>query len=427
MTPEFYPFADVEIKWQRRWQEARLFHVDENSDRPKFYLLEMFPYPSGRIHMGHVRNYSIGDVMARYRTMRGYNVLHPMGWDAFGLPAENAAIQNNVHPVQWTFENIQVMRQQLQRMGFSYDWSREVTTCTPEYYRWCQWLFLRFYERGLAYRKESLANWCESCQTVLANEQVEGGACWRCGNPVTQKSLEQWFFKITAYAEELLQDLDKLTGWPERVVTMQRNWIGKSTGAEIDFPLADREDKIRVFTTRPDTVYGATYMVLAPEHPLVRELSVGTPQEQAVRDFVDQVARMDKEIRTAEDIEKNGVFVGAYCINPMTQERIPIWTADYVLLEYGTGAVMAVPAHDQRDFEFARKYALPIRVVIQPPDGSLGVDQMTEAYVDPGVMVNSGMFDGTPSEEGIRKITDYMAEKGIGNHAINYRLRDWCI
>ena len=427
MNAEFFPFQKVEAKWQKRWDEKQIFKVQEDTDKPKFYLLEMFPYPSGRIHMGHVRNYSIGDVMARYQTMRGYNVLHPMGWDAFGLPAENAAIQNNRHPVDWTVSNVSTMQQQLRRMGFSYDWDREVTTCTPEYYHWCQWMFLRFYEKGLAYRKESLANWCEPCQTVLANEQVEGGDCWRCGNPVVQKSLEQWFFRITDYADELLDDLDKLTGWPERVVTMQRNWIGKSRGAEIDFPLADGGDPIRVFTTRPDTVYGATYMVLAPEHPLVQELSAGTPQEKSVTDFVEQVSRMEKEVRTAEDVEKNGVFVGAYCINPMTEEHIPIWTADYVLLEYGTGAVMAVPTHDQRDFEFARKYGLKLRVVIQPPGESLEADTMIEAYIEPGTMANSGSFDGTDSIEGIQKITDHMADRGVGQHAINYRLRDWCI
>ncbi len=427
MTTDFYPFAEVEPKWQEQWEKQKLFEVTEDTSKPKFYLLEMFPYPSGRIHMGHVRNYSIGDVIARYQTMRGYNVLHPMGWDAFGLPAENAAIQNHMHPVQWTFDNINTMRQQLRGMGFSYDWSREVTTCNPDYYQWCQWLFLRFHERGLAYRKESFANWCEPCQTVLANEQVEGGCCWRCGSPVVQKSLEQWFFKITDYAEELLQDLDQLTGWPERVVTMQRNWIGKSTGAEIDFPLVDHEGAIRVFTTRPDTIYGATYMVLAPEHPLVHPLSAGTVQAQAVDDFVRQVAQMDKEIRTADDVEKQGVFTGAYCVNPMTQERIPIWTADYVLLEYGTGAVMAVPTHDQRDFEFARKYGLTLRVVIQPPGETLDEETMTEAYVEPGIMANSGPFDGTASVEGIRRITDYMAEQGVGQHAVNYRLRDWCI
>ncbi len=421
-----YPFEQIEEKWQKYWAEQKLFTVNEDSEKPKYYQLEMFPYTSGRIHMGHVRNYSIGDVLARYRMIQGYNVLHPMGWDSFGLPAENAAIQNQIHPAKWTMENIDYMKQQLMRMGFGYDWSREVSTYSPDYYIWGQWMFLKFYERGLAYRKEAIANWCESCQTVLADEEVESGQCWRCENVVTQKTLVQWFFKTTAYSEELLEYLDKLPGWPGSVLTMQRDWIGKSVGTDIDFPIAGRDDAIRVFTTRPDTVYGATYMVLAPEHPLVKELTAPERESEATA-FIEKVARMDKEIRTAENIEKDGVFLGADCINPMTKEQIPIWIADYVLLEYGTGAIMAVPTHDQRDFEFAHKYGLPIRVVIQPPGEKLDESTMTKAYEEPGIMVNSGQFNGLDSTVGIQKITEYMASEGIGNHAVSYRLRDWCI
>ena len=421
-----YPFEQIEEKWQKYWAEQKLFTVNEDSEKPKYYQLEMFPYTSGRIHMGHVRNYSIGDVLARYRMIQGYNVLHPMGWDSFGLPAENAAIQNQIHPAKWTMENIDYMKQQLIQMGFGYDWSREVSTYSPDYYIWGQWMFLKFYERGLAYRKEAIANWCESCQTVLADEEVESGRCWRCENVVTQKTLVQWFFKTTAYSEELLEYLDKLPGWPGSVLTMQRDWIGKSVGTDIDFPIAGRDDAIRVFTTRPDTVYGATYMVLAPEHPLVKELTAPERESEATA-FIEKVARMDKEIRTAEDMEKDGVFLGAYCINPMTKEQIPIWIADYVLLEYGTGAIMAVPTHDQRDFEFSRKYGLPLRVVIQPPGEKLDESTMTEAYEEPGIMVNSGQFDGLDSTVGIQKITEYTASEGIGNHAVSYRLRDWCI
>ncbi|MBM3239046.1 leucine--tRNA ligase [Candidatus Poribacteria bacterium] len=430
-----YPFAEIEAKWQKYWDENKLFNVTEDSNNPKYYLLEQFPYPSGRLHMGHVRIYSIGDAMARYRMMQGYNVLHPMGWDSFGSPAENAAIQHKVPPAEWTQENIAYMKEQLIRLGTSYDWSREISACSPDYYKWGQWLFLRFYERGLAYRKEAAVNWCEACQTVLSNEQVEGGRCWRCDSKVTQKWLTQWFFKITAYAEELLNDLDTLPAWPESVVTMQRNWIGRSEGGEIDFPITNSDKAITVFTTRPDTIYGATYMVLAPEHPLVNEL---TPDEKRaeIKTFVDEVATEDKAIRTAEFGEKRGMFIGAYCINPMTKEQIPIWTADYVLMEYGTGAVMAVPTHDQRDFEFAKKYRLPLRVVIQPPthlcpskggDGKLDATTMTEAYTEPGIMDNSGEFNGLDSEVGKEKIADFMEARKIGKRAVNYRIRDWCI
>jgi leucyl-tRNA synthetase len=419
---------EIEAKWQQRWQQGRVFEVKEDPSRPKYYLLEMFPYPSGRIHMGHVRNYSIGDVMARYRRMRGYNVLHPMGWDAFGMPAENAAIEKRVHPAKWTFQNIDFMRTQLKRMGFSYDWSRELATCTPEYYRWNQWVFLKMYERGLAYRKKAFVNWCPFCQTVLANEQVEAGLCWRCGKEVTQKELEQWFLRITAYAEELLEGIDKLKGaWPDRVLAMQRNWIGKSYGVEVDFPLADGSKAIRIFTTRQDTLYGATFMVLAPEHPLAKELPQGTPQQEEVLAFIERQSRIEKFLRTAESTEKEGVFTGRYAVNPMTEERIPIWVANFVLMEYGTGAIMAVPAHDQRDLDFARKYDLPVRVVIQPPGRELEEETLTEAYVEEGLLVRSGPFTGMESREALEAIGRYLEERGIGKRTVNYRLRDWGI
>jgi len=353
-----YDFKEIEEKWQLCWEERKQFRVTEDPSRPKYYLLEMYPYPSGRIHMGHVRNYSIGDVVARYKRMRGYNVLHPMGWDAFGLPAENAAIENNIHPAIWTEDNIRYMRKQLKRMGFSYDWDRETASCYRDYYKWNQWFFLKMYERGLAYKRASSVNWCDSCQTVLANEQVEGGLCWRCETPVRQKQLEQWFLRITHYAEELLAGLDKLPGWPERVKVMQRNWIGKSVGVEVRFPLASGDASIPAFTTRVDTLFGATFILLSPEHPMVQKLSEETPQAQSISLFLERMSRADKISRTALDAEKEGCFTGAYAINPATGEKIPIWVANYVLLEYGTGAVMAVPAHDQRDLEFARKYGL---------------------------------------------------------------------
>ncbi|HWT82798.1 MAG TPA: leucine--tRNA ligase, partial [Candidatus Methylomirabilis sp.] len=395
-----YEFARIERKWQQVWEAQNAFVVREDETRPKYYCLEMYPYPSGKIHMGHVRNYSIGDVVARYLTMRGYNVLHPMGWDAFGFPAENAAFEHGVHPAKWTYDNIAYMKSQLHRMGFSYDWSREVTCCDPAYYRWNQWFFLKMLERGLAYRGRAPVNWCERCQSVLSNEQAEGGVCWRhTDTPVVQKELEQWFLKITAYVEELLGDLESLTGWPERVQVMQRNWIGKSVGAEVEFPLADG-GSVRIFTTRPDTLFGATFMVLAPEHPLALSLSAGTPQAPAVEAFVSRMRRADKIMRTDAATEKEGVFTGAHAINPMTQEPIPIWVANFVLMEYGTGAIMAVPAHDQRDFDFARQYGLPIRVVIQPPGEALESDTLVAAYEGEGSMVRSGVFDGMASQKG---------------------------
>lgn len=428
---EKYDPKTIETKWQKIWQDSTLFKVREAPDREKYYLLEMFPYPSGKIHMGHVRNYTIGDVVARYKRMRGYNVLHPMGWDAFGMPAENAAIANNTHPARWTYENIDTMRRQLKRMGFSYDWNREIATCRPEYYRWEQWLFLKMYEKNMAYRKESFVNWCESCQTVLANEQVEAGQCWRCGQTVRQKKLWQWFFRVTDYAEDLLEYCDRLPGWPEKVITMQKNWIGKSYGAEIRFPIENpveaAEREIPVFTTRPDTVFGATFMVLAPEHPLVSRLSRGTGQEKAVAEFVEAMAQQDRTIRSLEGLEKEGIFIGAHCINPMNQRRMPIFTANFALMEYGTGAVMSVPAHDQRDFEFARKYDQEIIVVVQPPEEPADVDAMDQAYVGDGIMVNSGPFTGMHNREAMDKITDYMETHGVGKKTVSYRLRDWGI
>lgn len=344
MTPTTYDFARVEKTWQRRWEEQELYRIDEDSSRPKYYCLEMFPYPSGRLHMGHVRNYSIGDVVARFKRMRGYNVLHPMGWDAFGLPAENAAIQHNIHPNKWTRENIEFMRRQLKQLGISYDWRREIASCNPDYYKWTQWLFLRFYERGLAYRKRASVNWCPDCATVLANEQVIQGLCERCDSVVETRELEQWFFRITDYAERLLADLEKLDGWPEKVKTMQQNWIGKSYGVEIRFPLQGRDGELAVFTTRPDTIFGATYMVIAPEHPLVETLIADSPEKESLRRFIEDVTKQDDIARTSEEGDKVGMFTGSYCINPFTQEPIPIWIGNYVLMGYGTGAIMAVPA-----------------------------------------------------------------------------------
>lgn len=431
MVDEKYNPQTIEVKWQRYWAENRLFRAKEEPQRKKYYLLEMFPYPSGKIHMGHVRNYTIGDVVARYMRMRGYNVLHPMGWDAFGMPAENAAIANKSHPARWTYDNIAAMRKQLKRMGFSYDWDREIATCTPEYYRWEQWLFLKMYARGMVYRKESFVNWCDPCQTVLANEQVEAGLCWRCGKPVRQKKLWQWFFRVTDYADDLLLYCDRLPGWPEKVITMQKNWIGKSVGAEIRFeienPADEKERVIAVFTTRPDTVFGATFMVLAPEHPLVIKLSRNTPQEQAVAEFVDRMALQDRSTKTLESYEKEGVFTGAYCVNPMTRLRMPVFTANFALMEYGTGAVMSVPAHDQRDFEFAQKYGLEVIVVVKPLDSELDEDSMTEAYVGDGILVNSGPFDGMGNKRAQNEIAKYLEKHQIGKKTVSFRLRDWGI
>jgi leucyl-tRNA synthetase len=428
MMDRKYNPQEIEEKWQKRWEEAKTFKVQEDPQKKKYYLLEMFPYPSGKIHMGHVRNYTIGDVVARYKRMKGFNVLHPMGWDAFGMPAENAAIERDIHPAMWTNENITYMRNQLKRMGFSYDWAREISTCEPEYYRWEQLFFLWMYEKGLAYKKTSAVNWCPKCQTVLANEQVESGLCWRCSSEVGEKVLEQWFFRTTAYVEELLDYCDKLTGWPERVLTMQKNWIGKSYGCEVTFPMAEGGDgDIKVFTTRQDTIYGATFMLVAAEHPLVMELIRGKPGENEVREFVEKVKKQDRLVRTSESYEKEGIFLDAYCLNPVTTRKMPIYAANFVLADYGTGCVMAVPTHDQRDFEFAKKYNLPLIVVIQNPDKPLNTETMTEAYVGEGVLVHSGPFDGTENTKAMEAIAEYLESIGRGKKTVQYRLRDWGI
>ncbi len=428
-TIDHFPYQAAEPKWQQRWQDARAFATEDDGDKPKFYCLEMFPYPSGKLHMGHLRNYAIGDVMARYYRMKGHRVLHPMGYDAFGLPAENAAIKNKVPPAKWTFNNIREMGQQQRALGLSYDWEREVATCHEGYYKWGQWLFLQFFKKGLVYRKEGMLNWCSDCHTVLANEQVVNGLCWRCDSVVVQKHMPQWFIRITDYAEELLADLDKLTDWPNKVVVMQRNWIGRSEGAEILFRVADGAqagEEIPVFTTRPDTIFGATYMVLAPEHPLVEKIISGQQQEPECRAFIDKVTQMDKTQRTDDATKKEGVFTGAYAINPVNDEKTPIWIANYVLVEYGTGAIMAVPTHDQRDFLFAKEYGLPMRLVIKPKDAEFdSADDMTEAWEGEGMMVNSQQFDGTPNQKGKKAVIAWMDEKGIGRATVNYRLRDW--
>ena len=424
-----YNHHELEEKWLKKWETGDLYRVGDFGERPGFYCLEMFPYPSGKLHMGHVRNYSIGDVVARFKTMQGYDVLHPMGWDSFGLPAENAAIKHgDIHPADWTTENINTMREQLKQLGFSYDWRREVATSHPGYYKWTQWLFLQLYNRGLAYRKRAAVNWCTSCATVLANEQVVGeGVCERCKTEVEKRELEQWFFRITDYARRLLDDLNLLEGWPEKVKIMQDHWIGRSEGTLIKFPVAGSNEEIAVFTTRPDTIFGVTYMVLAPEHPLVEKLIEGKEHAGAVRSFASRVSRLGEIVRTSADTEKEGLFTGAYCINPLNGETVPVLVANYVLYEYGTGAVMGVPAHDQRDFEFARKYGLPVRLVIKPPEKELGPETMEEAYEEEGIMFNSGIFDGLTSGKGKETVTDYLQEKGLGGRRVNYRLRDWLI
>jgi len=420
--------ARIEKKWQGLWDERQIFKTPEDSRRPKFYCLEMFPYPSGKIHMGHVRNYTIADVVARFKLMQGFNVLHPMGYDAFGQPAENAAIKHKTHPAQWTYACIDQMRGNLKRMGFSYDWSRELATCHKDYYRWNQWIFLKMFEKGLAYKKSSSVNWCPSCETTLANEEVIQGQCWRCKNDVVQKDLEQWYLKITHYAGALLEDLKKLDNWPSRVVAMQENWIGKSYGVEIYFKWQKTGEILRVFTTRPDTIFGATYVVLAPEHPSVKPLVAGTGYEQAVMDFVAKVGQMSKSMRVSGDDRKEGVFTGQYAVNPVNGEPIPVWVADYVLMEYGTGAIMAVPTHDQRDFLFAKEHCLPMRIVIQDPvRPEMSVEEMTEAYEGEGRQVRSGAFDGLPNEEGKKQIARWMEAEGKGKIAVYWRLRDWLI
>lgn len=422
-----YDFLQIENKWQKKWEENKVFKVNYDKNKPKYYCLEMFPYPSGKIHMGHVRNYAIGDVIARFKKMKGFNVLHPMGWDAFGLPAENAAIKNKIHPAKWTYSNIDYMRAQLKQLGLSYDWDREVATCDPEYYKWEQLVFLKMYEKGLIYRKKSTVNWCEDCNTVLANEQVEDGKCWRCSNEVTMKEINGWFFKITDYAEELLEYTYKLEGWPEKVLTMQRNWIGKSYGAEIDFEVKGFDRKITVFTTRPDTLFGATFMLLAPEHEMSKELIKGTSYEEEGLKFINSILKEDKISRSADNKEKKGFFTGRYVYNPLTKKEIPVYIANYILIDYGTGAVMAVPAHDQRDFEFAKKYNLEITVVINPEGQELAPENMSEAYTGQGIMVNSGKFNGISNEEAKTKITEFLEEENIGKKTVNFKLRDWGI
>jgi leucyl-tRNA synthetase len=421
-----YEPHSIEEKWQKIWEDEGVFRVEEETGKEKYYLLEMFPYPSGKIHMGHVRNYSIGDVVARYKRMRSFNVLHPMGWDAFGMPAENAAIERGLAPAKWTYDNIAYMSTQLKRLGFGYDWRREVATCDVDYYKWEQWIFLKMYEKGLVYRKNSPVNYCVKCQTVLANEQVEDGACWRCGEEVVQKELVQWFFAITRYADELNEYCDKLPGWPEKVLSMQKNWIGKSYGVEVNFTIEDGTP-LTIFTTRPDTLWGVTFMVLAPDHPRSLELAKGTAQEAAVKTFIEKVARQDKSFRGEISTAKEGVFTGRYAINPVNGGKVPIFLGNFVLMEYGTGAIMAVPAHDQRDFEFAKEYGLPVVVTIVPEGQKLDPSTMEEAYVEEGVLVDSAHFNGMKNREAILKIIDYLEEKGFGKRTINYRLKDWGI
>ncbi len=424
---ERYNFREIEQKWQKIWKDEDAFKTGEDENKEKYYVLEMFPYPSGKLHMGHVRNYSIGDAIARFKKMEGYNVLHPMGWDSFGLPAENAAIKNGTHPAVWTDSNIAEMHRQLESLGFSYDWDREVATCKEDYYRWMQWLFIQFYKKGLAYKKENPVNWCPSCQTVLANEQVVEGCCERCKTPVTKKRLSQWYLRITDYADRLLKDLDQLEGWPEKVKIMQKNWIGRSEGAEVVFKIADTDKEVTVYTTRPDTLYGATFMVFSPEHPYVTELTNGTPYEAETQAYIEECKHKSEIERTSLTKEKTGVFIGQYGINPVNGKKIPIYISDYVLMDYGTGAIMAVPAHDQRDFEFAKKFGIDIIPVVDTGDASVDYDNLTEAVPGDGTMINSGEFDGMNNKEAIKAVTARLEEKGVGKKTINYKLRDWLI
>ncbi|MCF7861371.1 leucine--tRNA ligase [Candidatus Woesearchaeota archaeon] len=424
-------YYEMAKKWQKRWEESKVFKSKADKSKKKFYCLEMYPYPSGKLHIGHVRNYSIGDSYARYKRMKGFNVLYPMGYDAFGLPAENAAIKNKIHPGEWTLDSMASMRKQQKELGFSYDWDREIASLQPEYYKWNQWIFTQMYKKGLAYRKAASINWCPGCNTVLANEQVEDGKCWRCKSEVDQKKLEQWFLKITDYADELLKDLDKLDEWPEKVKIMQKNWIGRSEGVTLKFDVVDENgtniDEIETFTTRADTVYGITYLVLAAEHPKAIEWTKGTEYEEKVKEFIKKVKKQTIIERTAEGKEKNGIFIGKYFINPFTSEKCPLWIADYALYEYGTGAVMAVPAHDQRDFEFAKKYDLPIKVVINPDSFDLDAQKMNRAYAEDGTMVNSQGFNGMHNRDALDDIKKLAKEKGWGEPTINFKLKDWLI
>jgi len=424
---ETYNFSKIEKKWQELWEKKKYFKAKVDDKKPKYYVLEMFPYPSGEPHMGHVKNYVIGDVVARYKYFQGYNILHPMGWDAFGLPAENAAIKNQIHPSVWTKNNIQKMKNTLIKMGISYDWDREISTCQPDYYKWTQWIFLQLFKNGLAYKEKAVVNWCPSCSTVLANEQVVEGECERCGTEVIKKELSQWFFKITEYAQRLLDDIESLEEWPEKVLTMQRNWIGRSEGARVDFAVKGSDKVIPVFTTRPDTLYGVTYFLLAPEHPLVDELIEDSEYKSEINKFRKTVEKESAVDRISAVMEKRGRFTGKYVINPMNGEEVPIWLANYVLMGYGTGAVMAVPAHDQRDFEFAKKFQLPIRVVIQPEGENISSEEMEAAFEAKGVMVNSGKYNGLPSAKALEMMIDFLKKNASGKDEINYRLRDWLI
>lgn len=422
-----YYFEEIEKKWQQVWSDEHAFKTVDDETKEKYYVLEMFPYPSGKLHMGHVRNYSIGDAIARFKKMKGYNVLHPMGWDSFGLPAENAAIKNGIHPAIWTDSNIAEMHKQLAGLGFSYDWDREVATCKDDYYRWMQWLFIQFQKKGLAYKKENPVNWCPSCRTVLANEQVVEGCCERCHTPVTKKHLSQWYLKITDYANRLLEELDTLDGWPNKVKLMQKNWIGKSTGAQIRFAIDGTDRELEVFTTRCDTVYGVTFMVMAPEHPYVTELTKGTEYEQATNDYIDECTHKSEIERVSLTKEKTGVFIGHYCVNPFNDKKIPIYISDYVMMDYGTGAVMAVPAHDQRDFEFARKFGLDIVPVVDVEDPAVDLNNLESAAPAEGRLINSGEFNGMDNLKAIPRIIDFIEDKRIGQKTVNYKLRDWLI
>lgn len=422
-----YVAQDIEKKWQAYWLENGVFKTEYDESKEKYYVLEMFPYPSGNLHMGHVRNYSIGDVVARFKKMKGFNVLHPMGWDAFGMPAENAAIKHGIAPKTWTLDNIKNMKRQQQALGLSYDWDREVATCKEDYYRWTQWLFQQFYKKGLAYKKEAKVNWCEHCHTVLANEQVIDGLCWRCDNKVEKKDLKQWFLKITDYADRLLADLDTLEHWPDRVKTMQRNWIGRSEGAQFAFEIPAINKSVEVYTTRVDTIFGVSYIVLAPEHPYVQELIANAANKDELDAFIYRIRNLNEIDRTSTDVEKEGLFTGAYAKHPITGKDVPIWIANYVLVDYGTGAVMGVPAHDERDYKFAKKYDLPINWVVQNEAQDLDFAAQTDAYHEDGILVNSGDFTGMTSADAREALCKYFEEKGIGAKKVNYRLRDWLI
>ncbi|WP_289088688.1 leucine--tRNA ligase [uncultured Veillonella sp.] len=424
---ERYVAQDIEKKWQAYWLENGVFKTEYDESKEKYYVLEMFPYPSGNLHMGHVRNYSIGDVVARFKKMKGFNVLHPMGWDAFGMPAENAAIKHGIAPKTWTLDNIENMKRQQQALGLSYDWDREVATCKEDYYRWTQWLFQQFYKKGLAYKKEAKVNWCEHCHTVLANEQVIDGLCWRCDNKVEKKDLKQWFLKITDYADRLLADLDTLDHWPDRVKTMQRNWIGRSEGAQFAFEIPAINKSVEVYTTRVDTIFGVSYIVLAPEHPYVQELIANADNKDELDAFIYRIRNLNEIDRTSTDVEKEGLFTGAYAKHPITGKDVPIWIANYVLVDYGTGAVMGVPAHDERDYKFAKKYDLPINWVVQNEAQDLDFAAQTDAYHEDGILVNSGDFTGMTSADAREALCKYFEEKGIGAKKVNYRLRDWLI